>query len=266
LGDKLSTDSTERVRILNIEIDRIGVNQTVEKIDKFIRNNRPKFVCTANVDHVIQCLQDQEFRQIYREADLAVPDGVPLLWAARILGKSLIERVNGTNLFFKLCERASKKGYRIFFLGAPPGVAARAASNLKHKFKGLKIVGTYAPPLDFFNDRKENTRIIRMIHQARPHILFVGLGAPKQEKWIYRHLPELKVPVSIGIGASFEYAAGVTKRAPRWMQNIGLEWLYRISENPKRYWKRYFLQDFKFFPLIFKQAFAEAFISNGWWN
>jgi N-acetylglucosaminyldiphosphoundecaprenol N-acetyl-beta-D-mannosaminyltransferase len=242
-----------RIDLLGIPIDRIGMTETIDKIDEFIARGGCHLVATANVDHVIQALRDVEFRRIYHALDLSVVDGVPLLWAARFLGRPLIERVNGTDLFVRLCEHASQKGYRVFLLGAPPGVASRAASQLTRRFPGLQVVGTYAPPLGFDTDDLENQKIVEMIRQARPDILFVGLGAPKQEKWAHRHLSELNVPVIVGVGASFEYLAGQTRRAPRWMQRAGLEWLFRVASQPGRYWKRYLVRDVQFVPLLLRE-------------
>ncbi|MDZ7363220.1 MAG: WecB/TagA/CpsF family glycosyltransferase [candidate division KSB1 bacterium] len=242
-----------RVKILGVNVDRVSLTDTVARVEKFIVERKPRLVITPNVDHLIKARKDKEFKRIYEEADLSVPDGVPLLWAAKFLGTPLVERVNGTDLFEALCARAAQRGYRVFFLGAAPGVAAAAAEKLKQRHPALQVAGTYSPPFDFFNSFMENKKIEAMIREARPDILFVGLGAPKQEKWIHRHKHKLHVPVSIGIGASFEYVAGFTARAPRWMQRAGLEWLYRIVENPGRYWKRYLVDDAVFFPLVFAQ-------------
>ena len=242
-----------KIDILGIKVDRVGMAQTITKIEEFIAQRAPRLVITPNVDHLIKARKDAEFKRIYDDADLSVPDGVPLLWAAKFLGSPLVERVNGTDLFEALCERAAEKGYRLFFLGAAPGVAATAAAELEQQYRGLQVVGTYSPPYDFFDSHEENEKIAGMIRAVQPDILFVGLGAPKQEKWISRHLHSLQVPVSIGIGASFEYVAGCTARAPEWMQRSGLEWLYRIIESPSRYWKRYVVEDAVFFPLVVAQ-------------
>ncbi len=239
--------------ILGIKVDRVSMAETIAKIEEFIAQRAPRIVITPNVDHLIKARKDEEFKRIYRDADLSVPDGVPLLWAAKFLGAPLVERVNGTDLFEALCARAAEKGHRLFFLGAAPGIAATAAAELEQRHPGLKVVGTYSPPYDFFDSREENEKIAGMIRAAQPDILFVGLGAPKQEKWISRHMHALQVPVSVGIGASFEYVAGCTARAPYWMQRSGLEWLYRIIESPSRYWRRYVVEDAVFFPLVFAQ-------------
>jgi N-acetylglucosaminyldiphosphoundecaprenol N-acetyl-beta-D-mannosaminyltransferase len=241
-----------KIDILGIKVDRVGMADTIARIEEFIADRFPRIVITPNVDHLIKARRDGEFKRIYDEADLSVPDGVPLLWAAQFLGTPLVERVNGTDLFEALCARAAEKGYRLFFLGAAPGIAAAAAAELEQRHPGLNIVGTYSPPFDFLDSAAENQKIESMIRAAQPDVLFVGLGAPKQEKWINQYMHRLQVPVSIGIGASFEYVAGCTARAPYWMQRTGLEWLYRIVENPARYWQRY-AEDMVFFPLVFAQ-------------
>lgn len=242
-----------KVELLDIKVDRVSLTDTIAIVENFVAERLPRIVVTPNVDHLIKTREDKEFRRIYEAADLSVPDGVPLLWAARFLGTPLIERVNGTDLFEALCERAAARGYRVFFLGAAPGVAAAAAQKLTERHPRLQVVGTYSPPFDFFNSITENEKIETMIRAAQPDILFVGLGAPKQEKWISRHMHKMQVPVNVGIGASFEYVAGITARAPRWMQRAGLEWLYRIAENPSRYWQRYIVDDLVFFPLVMAQ-------------
>ena len=242
-----------RINILGTPVDRVSMAGTIARVQQFIAEGTPRLIITPNVDHVIKARQDAEFKRIYECADLTVPDGVPLLWAAKFLGQPLIERVNGTDLFEALCAIAARYGHRIFLLGAAPGVAAQAAANLQLRHSRLQIAGTYSPPFDFFDDPAENQKIVAMIRAARPDLLFVGLGAPKQEKWIQRHRQELNVPVSIGVGASFEYVAQTAPRAPKWMQRTGLEWLFRILKHPGRYWKRYVIDAFLFFPLILRQ-------------
>lgn len=249
-----------KIDILGIKVDRVGMADTIARIENFIAERFPRIVITPNVDHLIKARKDGEFKRIYDDADLSVPDGVPLLWAAQFLGTPLVERVNGTDLFEALCARAAEKGYRLFFLGAAPGIAAAAAAELEQRHAGLNVVGTYSPPFDFLDSAAENQKIESMIRAAQPDILFVGLGAPKQEKWIKQYMHRLQVPVSIGIGASFEYVAGCTARAPHWMQRTGLEWLYRIVEDPARYWRRY-AEDMVFFPLVLTQR-LKALLQN----
>lgn len=185
-------------------------------------------------------------------ASLILTDGKPLLWIANWYGTPIKEKISGSDLFPLLCEMAAEKGYKMFFLGAAEGVAAKAAENLMNRFKGLQVVGTYSPPFGFEKDPVEMDKIKSMIKEATPHILIVGLGCPKQEKFMYHHCAELGVPISFGLGASFDFEAGNIKRAPRWMANHGLEWLFRITQDPKRMAKRYLVDDRKILGLAIK--------------
>jgi N-acetylglucosaminyldiphosphoundecaprenol N-acetyl-beta-D-mannosaminyltransferase len=196
---------------------------------------------------------DAEFRQIYDNASLVLADGMPLIWASKFLGTSLKEKISGSDLFPKLCKVAAEKGYRLFFMGGRPGAALKAAEVLRDRYPDIQIVGTYSPPFGFENDREENDKIVRAIKNAKPDILFVGLGAPKQEKWIYKYRNDYQVPMSIGVGVSFEFVSGMVKRAPLWMQRVGLEWFWRLMMEPKRLWKRYLVDDPVFFWLVLKQ-------------
>ncbi len=160
-------------------------------------------------------------------------------------GNPIKEKISGSDFFPKLCERAAEKGYSLFLLGAAEGVAAKAAKNLKEKYEGLNIVGTYSPSYGFEKKDDEIKMIIEMINETKPDILAVGLGAPKQEKFLYKYKNELNVPISLAIGASIDFEAGNINRAPRWMQNCGLEWFYRLCKEPKRMFKRYIVDDLK---------------------
>ena len=162
------------------------------------------------------------------------------------------EKVSGSDLFPKVCEMASKNNYSIFLLGAAEGVAEKAAENLCKKYRNLKVAGVYSPSYGFEKNQKEINKILEIINEARPDILAVGLGAPKQEKFIYKYKEKLNVPISLAIGASIDFEAGNIKRAPRWMQKNGLEWLYRLCKEPKRMFKRYIIDDLKIFSLYFK--------------
>lgn len=251
-------DYSKTVRISFVEINNVSMAEAIDSIISLIKKNVSGYVATCNVDHVVKLQKDELFKKIYNEASLVVPDGMPLLWAAGFLGNALKERVSGSDLFGKLCAVAEERGYRLFFLGGRPDAASQAVKVLKEKYPHIKITGTYSPPFGFENDKEENDKIIRMIKEAHPDILFVGLGAPKQEKWIYKHREEYKVPVSIGIGNSFEFVSGIVKRAPLWMQRIGLEWLWRLLMEPGRLWKRYLIDDMLFFWLVLKQKFGKS--------
>jgi len=189
---------------------------------------------TPNVDHLILKRKDRVFEEAYKNASLIVPDGVPLLWASRFLGNPLKGRVNGTDLFLKISELSAKKGYGIFLLGAEDGIAERTAIVLMDKYPGLRVAGIYSPYFGFEKDRAQNEKIVRLIRESHPDILFTSLGSPKGEKWIYRYYKSLGVPLSLNVGASFDFVSGRIKRAPLWMQQHGLEWLWRLFREPRR--------------------------------
>jgi N-acetylglucosaminyldiphosphoundecaprenol N-acetyl-beta-D-mannosaminyltransferase len=243
-----------RVNIGGVEIDKYDFDEVVEKIvDHASSQGMPEYVVTPNAQHILDLQKDTLFRNIYRKAFLVVPDGVSLLWSAKFLKTPLNGRVNGTDLFEKLCAIAQEKGLKVFFLGGRPGAAEQAKETLEARHPGLKIVGTHCPPYGFESQPQELAVINTKIKAAAPDILFVGLGAPKQEYWIHNHYQELGVPVSVGIGVSFELVADMVQRAPVWMQKWGLEWLFRLVVEPQRLWKRYIMGNPQFIWLVMGQ-------------
>ncbi|BAU13327.1 glycosyl transferase, WecB/TagA/CpsF family [Leptolyngbya sp. NIES-3755] len=245
-----------RVNLCNIEIDRCSFQEALELIvNQAASGTEPKYVVTPNAHHLVTLQRDRHFRKIYQDAFLSVADGVPLLWAAKFLGTPLSDRVNGTDLFEELCRFAAENNLSVFLLGGRPQAADRAATVLKQRYPRLKLAGTYCPPFGFEKDAIEVENINQRIRAAKPHILFVGLGAPKQEYWMYQHCRSINVPVSLGIGVSFEFVAGMVKRAPGWMQQTGLEWLYRLVSEPGRLWRRYLVCNSVFVWLVLKQKF-----------
>jgi N-acetylglucosaminyldiphosphoundecaprenol N-acetyl-beta-D-mannosaminyltransferase len=239
--------------IASIKIDNISFANAIFETEKLIRQRKNAFVVTPNVDHIVNLQKDAEFKMLYSEADLVLPDGMPLLWASQFLGTPLKERIAGADFFPELCATAAEKGYRLFFLGGRNGAAAAARCALEQRYEALQIVGTYCPKFGFEFDQAENEKIVKIIQKVRPDVLFVGLGSPKQEKWIYRWKDQYQVPVSIGIGVSFEFIAGMVRRAPVWMRTSGLEWFWRLMMEPKKLWKRYLINDMRFFSIVLKQ-------------
>lgn len=244
--------SDMRMKFLNTYVDNLTMREALQEIGRLIKKNKNAYVVTPNVDHIIQLERGGELVKVYNNADLILTDGKPLIWISKLYGTPIKEKISGSDLFPKLCAMAAKRGYRMFFLGAAEGVAAKAADNLRKKYKGLQVVGTYSPPYGFEKDEAEMQKIKSMIKEAEPHILIVGLGSPKQELFILHNKEELGVPVSIGLGASLDFEAGNIKRAPRWMSDCGLEWLYRITQDPKRLAKRYLIDDIKIVALVIK--------------
>ncbi|BBO68073.1 acetyl-mannosamine transferase [Desulfosarcina alkanivorans] len=245
-----------RIKIADVGIDTCSFEKVVERItEHLLLKKQPEYVVTPNAQHIVLLQKDAAFYQIYRQAFLVVPDGVPLLWSAKLLGTPLQGRVNGTDLFERLCQVSAEKGFRVFLLGGRPGAAKAAARLLQSRNPDLEIVGTHCPPYGFENSQEELRLINSKIKTLDPDILFVGLGAPKQEKWIYSNCQEIGVPISIGIGVSFELVSGMVKRAPKPMQQLGLEWLFRLFMEPRRLWKRYVLGNTIFLWLVIKQRF-----------
>lgn len=241
-----------RVPFMNITIDNLTMPEALDEIEKLVENGTPSFVLTPNVDHVVQMEKNERLREAYRNAALVLTDGKPLVWVSRLYGTPIREKVSGADLFPLLCERAAQKRYRMFFLGAAEGVAAAAAHRLEQRYPGLNVAGVYSPPYGFENQKEEMQKIIRNVREAKPNILIVGLGCPKQEYLMYEHGQALGVPVALGLGASLDYEAGQVRRAPAWMSNCGLEWFYRLLQDPSRLARRYLVDDLSFFPLILK--------------
>lgn len=241
-----------RIRFLNTQVDNLTMTEAINEIDKLVQKRVPSYVVTPNVDHIVKLEKDEEFKNVYKNADLILTDGMPLIWISKLKGNPIKEKVSGSDLFPKVCKLASDKGYSIFLLGAAEGVADKAAEKLKNKYKGLNIAGTYSPSYGFEKKNDEIEKIIKIINECKPDILAVGLGAPKQEKFLYKYKDKLNVPISLAVGASIDFEAGNIERAPIWMQKSGLEWFYRLCKEPKRMFKRYIIDDIKIISIMKK--------------
>lgn len=222
-----------QVDILGIRVDNVTYEEALLRMQGFIRNGRPHQVVTVNPEFIVTARRDPEFAQMLNQADLALPDGQGLLWASRVLGTPVVERVAGVDALVKIAALSEKKGYRLYFLGAAEGVAEAAARELRRSYPELQVVGTCAGS----PAREDEKRIVDIIRQADPHILFVAYGAPEQEKWIARNMLRMQVPLAMGVGGAFDFISGQAKRAPRWAQRLGLEWLHRLYRQPWR-WRR----------------------------
>jgi len=242
-----------RVNLLDMWIDKVDIGGAVARIDAFVRTGRPHQIVTVNVDFLRLGLENPAFKNLINTADLAVADGMPLLWGARLLGEPLSERVTGVELILECATLAAAQGYKIFLLGAGPGVAAEVATVLRARCPDVCVVGAYAPPLKDAFSAEEDERTVRLIQETRPDILFVAFGAPKQDEWISAHMHRLNVPVCVGVGGAFDMLAGRVRRAPVWMQQHGLEWAYRVMQEPTRLWKRYFIDDMPVFLRLMAQ-------------
>lgn len=226
--------------LFNISIDSITLEDTL-RTTKSSKNKH--YIVTPNVDHIVRLQKDQEFLEVYNNAHLVLPDGAPIMWAANILGTPLKEKVSGSDLFNALLPFSEKHNLSVFFLGSSVKIGEIAIKKMTQEYPCLKIKGQYSPPFGFEHDEQENNKIISMINTVNPDLLFLCLGAPKQEKWIYTHIDNLQIKVGLCVGASLDFYSDQVKRAPRWMQKIGFEWFYRMCSDPKRLIKRYLLDD-----------------------
>lgn len=218
------------ITVLDVPIHKIDMPAALAQIDGFIQSGQPHHIVTADASMLVIAHEDAELKRIVQSADLVTPDGAGLLWAAKRLKQPLAERVSGVALVEKLCALSPEKGYRLFFFGAAPQVAEQAAERMRSRYPGALIVGAR----DGFFQAQDVPAIIEQIQSARPDILCIALGIPKQEKFIAQYKAELGVPVLIGVGGTFDVLSGNLKRAPIWMQRLSLEWLWRLLQNPSK--------------------------------
>lgn len=226
------------VAVLGVPFDNVTMHEAVELIEEKIEDGGFHQVATANVDFVINAIHDPSLQELLCSCDLIVADGMPIVWASRIMGARLKERVSGVDLIPHLAELASNRCYGIYLLGASETSSQRAAEVLQERYPNLRIVGRYSPPIASLADM-DHEEILSRIELARPDILLVAMGHPKQERWLAMHRRRLKVPLCMGVGASLDFLSGEARRAPRWMQSAGLEWLYRAAREPRRLAQRY---------------------------
>ncbi len=230
--------SCATLAVLGVPFNNVTMDETVSLIEEQIREGGFHQVATANVDFLKNAMEDKGLRDILCSCDMVVPDGMPIVWMSRLLGMPLKERVSGIDLVERLADLSARRGYGIFFLGASEAHSQRAAKVLKQRFPGIRIVGRYSPaPLPL--DQMDHEEILQRIEEASPDILLVAFGNPKQERWLAMHRDRLKVPVCIGVGGTLDSLSGSIPRAPRWMQNFGLEWLHRTLQEPRRLAARY---------------------------
>lgn len=250
-----------QVNILGMNLNAVNIPRTLKIIERWLEECQSRYICLANVYAVTESQHDENLRHIYNHADLVTPDGMPLVWLSRLRGFSQVRRVYGPDLLREFCKISRNKGYRHFFYGGMPGVAERLVQHLQKQFPGLAIAGIYSPPFRQLTASEEQ-HIVDLINKSHPHIVWVGLGAFKQEKWMYRHVEKLHHPVLIGVGAAFDFISREKKQAPLWMQRVGLEWLFRLFSEPKRLWRRYLINNPWFVILLLRQFLKRKKTSN----
>lgn len=242
----------EKQPLLNTYVNNVTMDEAISAIEEMIHSEKKSYVVAINVDVVMKIENDPYLKEITDNADMVLVDGTPLVWISKYYKMPVKEKVSGSDLVPRLCQVAAQKGYTLFILGGKDGIAAQAKTKLEEKMPNIKIVGTYAPPFGFEKNPEELAKINDMISQAKPDLLITCFGCPKQEKFIYENIGHYDASVSVCAGATVDFLAGNVKRAPRWMSNCGLEWLYRFFQEPSRLFKRYFVDDMKILKLVRK--------------
>lgn len=236
--------------VLGVRLQAVQTLDVVARMEQWIREcDRCHSIAATGMHGIVEAQRDSRFKEVLNATDLIVPDGMPLVWLARRQGHDLPRRVYGPDLMLDFCKETQAQGYRHFFYGGEPGVADQLAESLKGRFPGLQVAGTYCPPFRPLS-REEDDEIVAMISRAAPDVLWVGLGTPKQERWMYDHKNKLSVPVMVSIGAAFDMLSGRKNQAPRWMREHGLEWLFRLCQEPRRLWRRYLIYGTQFIAWI----------------
>lgn len=248
--------------ILSVKISKLDLSETMARLTDAIQKGLRLRICVTPVNCVLWAEDNNKLREIYATADICTADGVPLVWASKIIGSPIRGRVTGLDLLPEFSKVAAKNNFTFFFLGAGHGVAERLKVKLETENPGLNVIGTYSPPYAKTFSEEENQKMINMINKVKPNVLWVSLTAPKQDYWIHEHFDELDVNIAIGVGAAFDVVVGDIQRSPEWMQKCGLEWFYRLLKEPKRLYQRYLIEAPQFIPLVIKQAFRERVLGK----
>ena len=244
-----------RLQLRNIQVDTFDRNEALRAVKHMLFSGKGGTVFTPNVDHVMLAEDNIRFADAYARATITLADGMPIVWASRLLGPRIKERVAGSDFLFPLLQMAAEKGYDVFWLGSHPETLERAQRNAGKMFPGIRIT-RMSPDVSSDVTDEEVESIMKIVRRCNPHIIIVALGAPKQEIFIDKAIQYCPKAVMLGLGASLDFLAGDVKRAPKWMQVIGMEWFWRLCREPRRLWKRY-LRDFKFPVLLFQQYLDE---------
>jgi N-acetylglucosaminyldiphosphoundecaprenol N-acetyl-beta-D-mannosaminyltransferase len=241
--------------VATLPVDRLPFEEAVSFVLNRLmssRQGRPLRIVGPNAQLITLAKNNLSFAEAMRSADLRIPDGISVVLASKVLRRPILERVPGGELMERLCAESAKHGLSVFFLGGLPGAAEKAAGVLKDRYPGLRFAGTYCPPYMFEKDAAEMTRVRQMITETAPDLLFVALGAPRQEIWMWQHCGTMPIGAVMSVGAGFDTTAGLRKRAPRWAQKSGTEWLYRLLMEPRRLWRRYLIGNTHFIYLVFR--------------
>jgi N-acetylglucosaminyldiphosphoundecaprenol N-acetyl-beta-D-mannosaminyltransferase len=241
-------------RVLGVRVNAVQIPDVISRMEHWIAHRRKcHYIAVTDMHSLMQAQQSASFKQILRDADLVVPDGFPLIWLGRRKGFALRRRVYGPELMEQFCQVTSAKSYRHFFYGGASGVAADLASRFVERFPGLQVTGMFSPPFRPLNP-EEDREVVAAINASCADVVWIGLGAPKQERWMFEHRHLLKAPVLVGVGAAFDFHTGRVAQAPPWIRNHGFEWLFRLACEPRRLWRRYLVYGAQFVSLVFLEA------------
>ena len=244
--------SHDHANVLDVQVSAVNMAGAVDLLDQGIQSGLSGYVCVTGVHGVMEAQEDPGFLSILNGAAINTPDGMPLSWVGRIQGFKEMDRVYGPDFMLEVCKLSLRRGYRHFLYGGQDGVAPLLASRLQERFPGLQVVGTYTPPFRPLNSEEEN-QLLALVQQTRPHIVWVGLSTPKQERFMAAYLERLGVPVMVGVGAAFDMHTGRLGDAPQWVKRIGMQWFYRLLQEPRRLWKRYLINNPRFIVGITRQ-------------
>lgn len=242
---------TPAITLMGCRIDNLSMEETLGRIEEFIRSGKPHQHVVVNVDKLVKASRDEELRAIINACALVNVDGMPVVWASRLLGKPLKERVAGVDLFEALMRRAGERGWRVFLLGARAEVVAAVADTYRRRFPELVIAGWRD---GYWQGEAEEAQVAEQVRASGADLLFVAISSPKKEQFLGRWQETMRVPFAMGVGGTFDVAIGRVRRAPRWMQRAGLEWFYRFLQEPRRMFRRYFIEDMAFIGLLIKEA------------
>ena len=254
--------SRERFSVLGVAFDAVQIPDVINQMQRWITQRQAcRYIAVAGMHGITEARHNAEFRKAVADADLVVADGMPVVWLGRLHGHFMPRRVYGPELMLRFCKETASAGYRHYLLGGAPGVPEQLARSIEKACSGITIVGTHSPPFRA-STSEEDAELIENINRAAPDVLWVGLGTPKQEMWMRRHRDKLRVPVTIGVGAAFDFLSFRKRQAPVWMQERGLEWLFRLLQEPRRLWKRYSFGGFEFIFLVTLELLGWRHSSN----
>jgi N-acetylglucosaminyldiphosphoundecaprenol N-acetyl-beta-D-mannosaminyltransferase len=263
-SDDMRPKLIPRVNILGVGISATNMAEAINTILSWTQQGERHYVCFSPVHAVMECQRDAELREIHNRSGMTVPDGMPLVWAGRLQGFTKINRVFGPELMFNLCRISVRQGFTHYLYGGDAGVADKLCQRLEEKFPGIRIVGTFTPPFRPLN-KSEEKGLIEQVAKLKPDLFWVGLGCPKQERFMAEYLPKLDTKVMLGVGAAFDFHTGRALDAPDWIKRAGLQWLHRFIQDPKRLWKRNLIDSptfvLKFFgQLIMNDSYSAKFL------